>query len=43
MESSFLKIRHVALLLLDIPVTVSTVMNPADAVTALSEIVKGLY
>lgn len=33
MESSFLKIRHVTLLLLDIPVIVSGMMNPEDAVT----------
>lgn len=43
MESSFLKIRHVTVLLLDIPVIVSGMMNPEDAVTGLSEITKGLY
>lgn len=43
MESSFLKIRHVTLLLLDIPVIVSRLMKPEDAVTRLTEITKGLY
>lgn len=43
MESLFLKIRPVTLLLLGIPVIVSSVMNPGDAVTGLSEIMGGLY
>lgn len=43
MESSFLKIRHVTLLLLGTPVIVSGVMNPEDAVTGLSEITKGSH
>lgn len=43
MESLFLQIRHVTLLLLDIPVIVSSMMDPEDAVTGLSELMKGLY
>lgn len=43
MESLFLKIRHIAHLLLDSPIIVSSLVNPVDAVTGLGEIRKGLY
>lgn len=43
MKAHFLKISCLTLLLLDIAVLVSSVMNPKDAAVGLREMKKGLY